>query len=152
MNGFKNEIGDWPKNIGGMIVDGLWNGLRDGWNWLTDSVKNLANDLLNAAKDALGIHSPSREFAKIGKFCVAGFNEGIDDLMDTSTITKSISASVDDISANVTSVNAGSNRNSNGVQYNQTINVDQKSSTPDELARAIKLESRYGLMRGVSLG
>ena len=152
MNGFKNEIGDWPKDIGSMIVDGLWNGLRDGWNWLTDSVKNLANDLLNAAKDTLGIHSPSREFAKIGKFCVAGFNEGIDDLMDTSTITKSISASVDDISANVTSVSAGSNRNGNGVQYNQTINVNQKISTPDELARAIKLESRYGLMRGVSLG
>ena len=152
MNGFKNEIGDWPKDIGSMIVNGLWDGLRNGWNWLTDSVRNLANDLLNAAKDTLGIHSPSREFAKIGKFCVAGFNEGIDDLMDTSTITKSISASVDDISANVTSVNAGANRNGNGVQYNQTINVNQKISTPDELARAIKLESRYGLMRGVSLG
>lgn len=152
VNKFVDAIGDGPKNIGGMIVNGLWNGLKSGWEWLTDSVWNLANNLLDAAKDALGIHSPSRAFMEIGKFCVAGFNEGIDDLMDSTVIKKSISASVDDISANVSSVNNGSNRNSNGIQYNQTINVNQKISTPDELARAIKLESRYGLMRGVSLG
>lgn len=36
--------------------------------------------------------------------------------------------------------------------YNQTININQRIATPDELARAIRLESRYGLMKGVALG
>ena len=36
--------------------------------------------------------------------------------------------------------------------YNQTININQPISTPDELARAIRLESKYGLMRGVPVG
>jgi hypothetical protein len=32
---------------------------------------------------------------------------------------------------------------------NQTININKEISTPDEMARAIRLESRYGLMKGV---
>ena len=36
--------------------------------------------------------------------------------------------------------------------FNQTIVVNEKISTPDEMARAVRLESRYGLMRGVAYG
>ena len=32
--------------------------------------------------------------------------------------------------------------------FNQTINVNQQISTPDELARAVRVESKQGLMRG----
>lgn len=152
VNKFVSSLGDGFSNVGSMIVNGIWNGISDGWRWLVDSVRNLANNLLDAAKDALGIHSPSREFKKIGAFCVAGFNEGIADLMDTSTITRSINASVNAVDANVSSIDASPSARGQRVEYNQVINVNQKISTPDELARAVKLESRYGLMRGVSLG
>ena len=152
VNAFVDAIKDGPSNVGGMIVNGLWNGISSGWEWLLNNVRNLVGNLISTAKEALGIHSPSRVFAEIGEFCVAGFNKGIADLMDTSTITRSINASVNAINSNVASLDTNSSARGQRVEYNQTINVNQKISTPDELARAVKLESRYGLMRGVSLG
>ena len=152
VNAFVDAIKDGPSNVGGMIVNGLWNGISSGWEWLLNNVRNLVGNLISTAKEALGIHSPSRVFAEIGEFCVAGFNKGIADLMDTSTITRSINASVNAINSNVASLDTNSSARGQRVEYNQTINVNQKISTPDELARVVKLESRYGLMRGVSLG
>jgi len=143
---FSNGVKEFA-NIGKNVVQGLWDGISNGWKWLTDKVKNLANDLLDAAKDALGIHSPSKAFEEIGKQCVAGFDKGADDLMSGDAISNGINASLGTIKANVTGVGGIAG----GTEYNQTINVNQQISTPDELARAIRLESKYGLMRGVAL-
>ena len=38
-----------------------------------NKVKNLAKGILNSMKSALGIHSPSTEFAILGKFSVLGY-------------------------------------------------------------------------------
>ena len=141
VNNFKEM--DWGS-IGKNIIDGIWSGIQAGWDWLTGNVKNLATNLFNAAKDALGIHSPSRKFKYLGEMCVAGFDDGIQDLMSTDGITKNINASISTgsagISGNGTSTGLGS--------FNQTINVNQQISTPDELARAVRVESKQGLMRG----
>ena len=66
-------------DIGSNIVEGLWDGISAGWDWLTDSVADLANSLLEGAKAALGIHSPSKEFAWVGRMVDEGFVKGIDD-------------------------------------------------------------------------
>lgn len=145
-NGFLNLCSGFA-DVGKNIIDGLWNGIQNGWNWLTDKVSNLAKGLLDAAKSALGIASPSKEFRKIGEFCVAGFNDGVDDLMDGNKLASNINASLGTIQANV------SGGQINGVGgYTQVINVNREISTPDELARAVRLESRYGLMKGVAFG
>ena len=94
------------------------------------------------------IASPSKEFRKIGEFCVAGFNDGIDDLMDGNKLASNINASLGTIQANV----SGGQINGVGGGYTQVINVNREISTPDELARAVRLESRYGLMKGVAFG
>lgn len=154
VNGLKNKFMSLLsgfKDVGKNIVDGIWNGISAGWDWLTGKVSNLANSLLDAAKSALGIHSPSKEFAKIGEFCVAGFNEGISDLMNTGAITRNINASLSSIGSGLSAGSAGVALGTT-TTYNQTINVNQQISTPDELARAIRLESKYGLMRGVPVG
>ena len=112
---------------------------------MTGNVKNLATNLFNAAKDALGIHSPSRKFKYLGEMCVAGFDDGIQDLMSTDGITKNINASISTVSAGM----SGGNSVGTGLgNFNQTINVNQQISTPDELARAVRVESKQGLMRG----
>lgn len=148
VNSFKSM--DWGS-IGKNIIDGIWNGLLSGWGWLVDQVKSLASNLFNAAKDALGIHSPSRKFKYLGEMCVAGFDDGIDGLMNADTMSRSINASMSTMQANMTG--ARSNGSVGGFgSFNQTINVNQQISTPDELARAVRVESRYGLMRGVSFG
>lgn len=146
-NGFLNLCSGFA-DVGKNIIDGLWNGIQSGWNWLTDKVSNLAKGLLDAAKSALGINSPSKEFRKIGEFCVAGFNDGIDDLMDGNKLASNINASLGTIQANV----SGGQINGVGGGYTQVINVNREISTPDELARAVRLESRYGLMKGVAFG
>ena len=146
-NGFLNLCSGFA-DVGKNIIDGLWNGIQNGWNWLTDKVSNLAKGLLDAAKSALGIASPSKEFRKIGEFCVAGFNDGIDDLMDGNKLASNINASLGTIQANV----SGGQINGVGGGYTQVIYVNREISTPDELARAVRLESRYGLMKGVAFG
>ena len=146
-NGFLNLCSGFA-DVGKNIIDGLWNGIQNGWNWLTDKVSNLAKGLLDAAKSALGINSPSKKFRKIGEFCVAGFNEGIDDLMDGNALASNINASLGTIQANV----SGGQINGVSGGYTQVINVNREISTPDELARAVRLESRYGLMKGVAFG
>lgn len=144
-NAFLNGIKGFA-DVGKNIINGIWNGISEGWNWLTDKVSNLASSLLDAAKGALGIKSPSREFKKIGEFCVAGFDEGIDDLMDGNKLASNINASLGTVQANIN----GASGTTGFGGFTQVINVNREVSTPDELARAVRLESRYGLMKGVS--
>lgn len=141
VNSFKEM--DWGS-IGKNILDGIWSGIQANWDWLTGNVKDLATNLFNAAKDALGIHSPSRKFKYLGEMCVAGFDDGIQDLMSTDGITKNINASISTVSAGISGNGAGTGLGN----FNQTINVNQQISTPDELARAVRVESKQGLMRG----
>jgi phage-related protein len=88
-----NGIKDLPSKvveIGSNIVKGIWQGISNGWTWLTDSISNLANNLLQGVKDALGIESPSKEFAWVGKMVDEGFAEGIIDnanLVDSALAT-----------------------------------------------------------------
>lgn len=69
---------NWAS-IGVNIVNGIINGLNNGWQWLVDAVKNICSGLLNTAKSILGIHSPSKVFRdQIGENIGAGIEEGID--------------------------------------------------------------------------
>ncbi len=136
-------------NIGQNIIDGIWNGISSGWNWLKDKVSGLANELYESAKEALGIHSPSTKFAYLADMCVAGFDGEIDKLFNPDSVTRTINASLSTVQSGI------SGPRSSGTTYgdfNQTIVVNEKISTPDEMARAVRLESRYGLMRGVAYG
>ena len=136
-------------SIGQNIIDGIWNGLSSGWSWLTEKVSNLASELFNAAKTALGINSPSRKFKWLAEMCVAGFDEGAEGLMDPHEMSRNINASFETMKNNVSGTDTGSYKYGD---FNQTIVVNDKVSTPDELARVVRIESRYGLMRGVVYG
>lgn len=64
--------------IGKNIMQGLWNGISGLKNYVISKVKGMGKSILNGLKNALGIHSPSTEFALIGKFSVLGFTEQLD--------------------------------------------------------------------------
>ena len=66
-------------NVGKNIVQGLWNGISGLKNWVINKVKSLGKSILNGIKGILGIHSPSTEFALIGKFSILGLEEGFED-------------------------------------------------------------------------
>ena len=65
-------------NIGKNIMQGLWNGIQGLKNWVINKVKGIGKSILNGIKGVLGIHSPSTEFAMIGKFSVLGYTEQLD--------------------------------------------------------------------------
>lgn len=69
-------------NLANAIIDGMTSGIRNGVTNVINAAKNMAQSALNAAKNLLGIHSPSREFAKVGEFSAEGMANGMDDNTD----------------------------------------------------------------------
>lgn len=67
------KIPDKMKSIGENVVKGLWNGINDMIDWVIKKVKGFGKSVLNGIKDALGIHSPSRETYWMGEM----MNEGL---------------------------------------------------------------------------
>jgi hypothetical protein len=71
------NVGNLLYNVGIDLINGIGRGIQAGWNYLTSLVSNLATALYNAAKSALGIASPSRKFAEIGRNVGSGLIDGI---------------------------------------------------------------------------
>lgn len=103
------KIFSTAADIGKGLVDGIWQGISDGWNWLIEKVQDLARDLLNAAKSVLGIHSPSTEFAYIGEMSAEGMMVGFDDADPVGAIKSSIAGSLGNIQTNVSAMDSGKN-------------------------------------------
>ena len=79
--GILNVFSDIPGkmlNIGKNIASGLWNGIKGMKGWVIGRVKSMGKDILNGLKSVLGIHSPSKEFAIIGKYSILGYTEQLD--------------------------------------------------------------------------
>jgi phage-related protein len=156
-NSIVNGLSSLPSKmaeIGGNIVSGIWNGISSGWNWLTNKVSNLANSLLDAAKDALGINSPSKEFAdKVGRWIMPGVGKGLDKSMPAtlkdmkakagefvSAMRAEMSASAGQLSVGASHA-AGLRRagagttvyNDNRMEQSNTYNVPV--ATPSEVAK-----------------
>lgn len=81
---FKDGLVDEVKKIpgrmlslGGDIVDGIKNGIKNAWSGLTSWFGNLAHGLVDGFKDALGIGSPSKEFDKEARWVGPGVINGL---------------------------------------------------------------------------
>ncbi len=78
--GVIGAFGGWFFNIGRDIVSGIWTGISSLGGWLWNMVWSFIKDnTWGAAKNALGIDSPSKEFAKLGKWSMHGFAKGVED-------------------------------------------------------------------------
>ena len=81
-NGMINFFKNLPSqmlNIGKNIIDGLLNGLKNAWNAVVGWISNAASWITDKFKSILGIHSPSREFMKIGMYVDEGLVKGLED-------------------------------------------------------------------------
>ena len=67
-------------NVGVNIVKGLWNGAKDMKDYVVNKFKGLGKSILGGMKKALGIKSPSKEFAIIGRFSMLGYTEGLEQM------------------------------------------------------------------------
>ena len=75
---FFRELPNNMLNVGKNMMMGLWNGIKGLKDWVINKVKNMGKAILKGLKNVLGIHSPSTEFAMIGKFSVLGYTEQLD--------------------------------------------------------------------------
>ena len=69
---------DWG-GIGRNIVQGLKDGIAGMWDNIKDWFNEKVNSLVGGVKRILGIHSPSKVFARIGSFMAEGLGEGFSD-------------------------------------------------------------------------
>lgn len=67
--------------IGENIVKGIWDGITGMFSWITDKIGGFFGGIVSGIKESLGIHSPSKVFAGIGKFMAEGLGIGFDDQM-----------------------------------------------------------------------
>lgn len=89
-------------DIGGYIIDGMWNGLKSGWTGLVSKVQGLAQQLPDIVKKVLGIHSPSKVFSEIGMQTCAGLAEGLaDGNTKVKDAAKTVVASVTDTATEI---------------------------------------------------
>lgn len=70
-------LADKFTTIGGQIIDGLIQGIQDKWQTLKATVTGLADMLPSWFSKPLEIHSPSRVFAGLGGFTMAGLAQGL---------------------------------------------------------------------------
>lgn len=68
------------KNIGTDLIKGLWAGIKNVTGWITDKIKGFGSSILKSIKGIFGIHSPSKEFAWVGKMNVLGLEEGMESM------------------------------------------------------------------------
>ena len=70
-------------DIGKNIVEGVWQGIKNAAKWLKDKINGFFDGIIGGVKDFLGIHSPSRVFADMGKNMALGIGEGWDNQYDS---------------------------------------------------------------------
>lgn len=74
-----NTINNYPQqmiDVGKNFVLGLWDGIKSKITWIKEKVTEWGKGILDKVKDVFGIHSPSKEFAKIGENNVLGLIKG----------------------------------------------------------------------------
>lgn len=146
---------DW-KTIGKNIMEGIKNGILGAVRAVVEAARAAASEIYNSVKEFFQIGSPSKLMAKeIGRWIPAGIAVGID--ANISDVTKSMKALTDE-TLNVGPLKIPTTEIESQVSmptgntFNQTLNITTTDSSPDELARAIRLESKYGLIVGGALG
>ena len=65
-------------NMGAMVVQGLWNGIKSAPGRLFEAGKRLAGSLAGGFRAGAQIRSPSRVFMALGGHIVGGLNAGLD--------------------------------------------------------------------------
>ena len=66
------------RSIGLNMIEGLWGGIKSKFDSVIARVKELASKLPEAVKKVLGISSPSKVFAEVGKWIPEGLALGIE--------------------------------------------------------------------------
>lgn len=105
-------------SIGSNLIKGLWQGISNVTGWITDKIKGFGKSVIDSIKNIFGIHSPSKEFAWIGKMNVVGLAEGFTKNKDM------VTQAVTDMSDEAMNAMAGFN-SSMATGFNANVTASQ---------------------------
>lgn len=129
--------------IGGDLVKGLWNGISDLTGWVVGKIKGFGDSIMSGIKSFFGIHSPSTEWAWIGKMDVMGLAEGF--TKNSGVVTKAVNKMATDAMAAMSPMDAAL-----AAGFNSSVSTSQ-SVTAGNFEPAAKV-IQYNTFEQVSDG
>lgn len=128
-------------SVGSDIVHGIWSGISGAAGWLMDKISGFASSVVDGIKGFFGIHSPSTVMRdQVGRYLAEGVAVGWEKNDPMASIERDLNVGVSRLS-----VQAQALEGAGGTTSYQTVNFNQPVESPDQVARTMRLQQRYGL-------
>ena len=128
-------------SVGSDIVHGIWSGISGAAGWLMNQISGFADNVVSGIKGFFGIHSPSTVMRdQVGKYLAEGVAVGWEENDPMASIERDLNVGVSRLS-----VQAQALEGTGGTTNYQTVNFNQPVESPDQVARTMRLQQRYGL-------
>lgn len=134
-------LGDSVMSVGSDIVSGIWSGISGASGWLMSQISGFASSVVDGIKGFFGINSPSKVMRdQVGKYLAEGVAVGWENNDPMASIERDLGVGVSRLS-----VQAQALEGAGGTTNYQTVNFNQPVESPDQVARTMRLQQRYGL-------
>jgi hypothetical protein len=136
--------------IGKSIIDGVWKGISNAASWFADKVKRFFSNIVDTVKKTLGIASPSKVFAAIGKFMAEGVGVGWNGAFKD--IQRDINSSLDFDGGYIGSFGGGALSGADGYMsrdINIVQNIYSQAKTAAELMREARWQAKMEVLTSV---
>lgn len=128
-------------SVGSDIVHGIWSGISGAAGWLMGQISGFADSVVGGIKGLFGIHSPSTVMRdQVGRYLAEGVAVGWEKNDPMASIERDLNVGVSRLS-----VQAQALGGAGGTTSYQTVNFNQPVESPDQVARTMRLQQRYGL-------
>lgn len=149
---------DW-LSIGTDIIRGIVNGITSAAGLVLDAIMDIANQAMDAIKSFFGIASPSKLMRdEVGRWIPAGIAKGITG--NFAPLDDAMKKAADHVAARIPTASLAFDAAARwqpafagpggavGGGRGQTFIFNQPVQTPDEFARAVRVQQTYGLAGG----
>lgn len=162
LNNVVNGLMELPGkllDIGRQAVEGLWNGIKGAAGWLKDQISSFVSGIVDGFVSSFKIGSPSRVMRdQVGKWIPLGIAEGIS--RNLAPLRSAMQQATDMVAAPLPGPSLAFDAAARwqpafagpggavGGSPQQTFIFNQPVQTPDEFARAVRVQQTYGLAGG----
>lgn len=128
-------------SVGSDIVHGIWSGISGATGWLMNQISGFADNIVSGIKGFFGINSPSTVTRdQVGKYLAEGVAVGWEKNDPMASIERDLNVGVSRLSVQAQALDGAG-----GTTSYQTVNFNQPVESPDQVARTMRLQQRYGL-------
>lgn len=136
-----SDLAGRVMSVGSDIVHGIWSGISGAGGWLMDQISSFASGIVDGIKGFFGIASPSKVMRdEVGKYLAEGVAVGWEKNDPMASIERDLSVGVSRLSVQAQALDGAG-----GTTNYQTVNFNQPVESPDQVARTMRLQQRYGL-------